>query len=172
MEESKNGGAGYKKAPELDGRLQHNHNICSKYRLVLPRRKRNPAKEAKDRRTRSERDGLHRESTGFGSMKTFVSEQERLGTFHLCQNPQPNSYNTSPALVHGPKNSPRVAHRGDNSNRHAAGEGGARSLRAPVELVQLRGLPQQVVLPRLPLAPGQDVPLGQAGGHRDIGQVS
>jgi hypothetical protein len=51
----------------------------------LPRRERNPVKEAKDRLTRSERDGLQRESTGFGSMRTFVSEQERLGTFHFIE---------------------------------------------------------------------------------------
>lgn len=47
----------------------------------MPKWKRNPAKEADDRPTLSCRDGLQRDSTGFGSMKTFVSKQDLLGTF-------------------------------------------------------------------------------------------
>jgi len=65
----------------VDGRQQHNHNIERIYHIVLPKWKRNPAKEANDRLTPSCRDGLQRDSTGFGSMKTFVSKQDRLGTF-------------------------------------------------------------------------------------------
>src|SRR4030042_4329438 len=54
-------------------------------RIGLPKWERNPVKEADDRPTLSSRDGLQRDSTGFGSMKTFVSKQDRLGTFNLCE---------------------------------------------------------------------------------------
>jgi hypothetical protein len=57
----------------------------------LPKWKRNPAKEANDRLTPSCRDGLQRDSTGFGSMKTFVSKQDRLGTFIFGEKLQPSN---------------------------------------------------------------------------------